>query len=1598
MAGHRTLDPGMKVRILRGQLARRLLPSSSLVAIPGRPSVPRVSAVVLLVLSVAVATCGRDTSGPAIPVPAAIASFAGDAQTGTVGTPLPQPLVALVTAADGTPVAGVAVSWRATAGGASVSTASVSTDSAGRAAVLVTLGHAAGPSADTVTASVARVSHAATFTATATPAAPAVLSLDAGNRQTGTVGQSLADSLVVAVRDAFGNSSPGVGVTWTVTAGSGSLSASSVTSDAAGRAAVSWTLGTAAGTNRDSAVASVPGLTGSPVTFVAAAHAGAASMIARAGGDGQTGTVGAALADSLVVIAQDQYGNPVGGAPVTWSASAGGSLSAGTAPTDAAGRSSVSWSLGATAGVQQATATLSGAAGSPLSFAATANPGAPMALAFITQPAATAAGTIITPAVRVAIVDAFGNTVPSAAGPIDLTLGTNPGGAALAGTAQATPVNGIATFTDLWIDKTGDGYTLVAGGADLPAVASAPFEITPAGGPRLVFTVQPTGVTAGSALAPAVQVTARDSLGNTFTTFTGDVTLAIEVNPGGGTLSGSVTVPAVLGVATFPDLTIDRSGSGYTLAATAAGAASGASASFDVTAGAAAQLAFIVQPSSPFQGSAIAPAVQVSARDAFGNTATGFGGSVTIALGANPSSGTLSGTTTTAAVAGLATFPDLRIDSAGTGYTLVASAGGLTSSTSAPFQVVPVSQFTRLSFTVQPTDVAAGAAIAPAVAVTALDQLGNPATGYTGAVTISLGFNPGGGALTGTTAALAVAGIATFNDLRLDKRGVGYRLRAVAAGLVPDTSDTFTVRAGPPARITVQGGNGQTAPAGTALPIPYLVDVRDAFDNPVSGATVSWTVSGGGGTVNPAQSSTDSTGHASGVRTLGLHAGTHTSAAAVAGLADSVASFSATATPNGTISGTITTTSGFLAPPATFTAPAAAQQPAYTADELIVTYRASALGAPPVGSAALAAPATAAGLGVAIRARLSALPAAAQFLVRSVSPALLAARVQLRDSLQRDAIAAALRRDPAIESVERNGLVRLDTHRRSGSGVAAVPGDPLYPRQAWHYGLIDLPRAWAITTGSAAVLVAVVDNGIRYDHPAVAGNLTHDGYDFVSRTSVKQCSGGTIDEAGDGDGYDTDPVQPADYDWDFRRSCVIGLTTSGNHGLHVAGTIGAVGNDGIGVTGVNWTVRIRPVRVLGVSGAGRFYDIAQGILYAAGLPADNGQGGTVTAPSAARVVNLSLGGPSGSTTLHNAVIAATNAGALVVASAGNDANTSLLYPAAYPEALSVSAVGPDGLLASYSSYGSTVDIAAPGGDFADGGASFSVLSSAWNFVTGTPIYDAWDGTSMAAPHVTGVAALLLAQDPSLTVAQLRARLTTYAVDAGAPGPDNQYGAGIVNARNSLTQSLAPPRATYARLYGADGLLVATTRTAADGSYAFTGLGDASYMVYGGTDESGDGQVGLPGRLWGALGGSATPAAVTVDGAANYPATFAIALPTEVEPNNTAGQANALALGGYVNAAIGSSSDVDVFRVRIPQTGTYTFETSAVNGACGFALEANTVLTLRDSTGTVVASNDDIGAPALDYCSRISPALTRGTYFVTVSGSTTGRYRLQARAP
>jgi len=731
---------------------------------------------------------------------------------------------------------------------------------------------------------------------------------------------------------------------------------------------------------------------------------------------------------------------------------------------------------------------------------------------------------------------------------------------------------------------------------------------------------------------------------------------------------------------------------------------------------------------------------------------------------------------------------------------------------------------------------------------------------------------------------------------------------------------------------------------------------------------------------------------------------------------------------NGDVSGTITTTSAAAAPPitgpivnggglalpaptaslvargtpASFPRPqrAGASRARYTTHDLIVTFQHAALDVPPIGAGALARVTTARALRAAIQSRLvTIMPAGGE--VAGVSPVILAAKVRVADTAQLAAVAAALRQDPAVAAVTRNRLVWLDEAAPAlnaavpaeAAAPRTTPNNPLYAFQTWHYDLIDLPRAWSITTGSATVLVGVVDDGIRFDHPAIAPNVTSDGYDFVNGDdSLPLCTGGKIANSGDGNGYDSDPTIPSSYNADQTGCFRPG--TLGAHGLHVAGTIGAVGNDGIGMTGVNWMVRIRPVRVLGIGGVGASYDVAQGILYAAGLPADNGSGGTVQASTGARIINLSLGGADDDPMLHDAIVSAANAGVLIVAAAGNGGTSAPFYPAAYPEVLAVAAVGPDALPTSYSNFGSYVALRAPGGDFNLGGASGGGGSTLWNFGTNAADYGFATGTSMAAPHVSGVAALVLAQNPALTAVALRTRLTSYAV-----GPATSYGAGLVNAYNSLTQSLGPPTQVYARLYSATtGAIGQTVLAQANGAFAFTHVQDGSYFVFGGSDESGDQQLGVPGRLWGALGNSAIPTSILVLDAAPHPASFSIGYPTPLQADHSIQTPNILVIGGYTQGAITSPQLVDAYRVKIPQTGTYTFETTGWVGACGLALEEATAVGLFDTAGKLLASAGYLDASHYNYCSRLTFSLSPGTYLIAVAGAFSGgRYRLQARA-
>ena len=346
----------------------------------------------------------------------------------------------------------------------------------------------------------------------------------------------------------------------------------------------------------------------------------------------------------------------------------------------------------------------------------------------------------------------------------------------------------------------------------------------------------------------------------------------------------------------------------------------------------------------------------------------------------------------------------------------------------------------------------------------------------------------------------------------------------------------------------------------------------------------------------------------------------------------------------------------------------------------------------------------------------------------------------------------ALARRADVAAAEPNHVVQAD----------AVPNDPMYPLQ-WHYPLIHLPAAWDVTTGSESVDVAVIDTGVLFAHPDLAGQLAT-GFDFISDPEV----------AADGDGIDPDANDPGD--GAGQRSSF--------HGTHVAGTIGGATSNARGGAGVAWNVTLVPLRVLGVGG-GSLYDILQAVRYAAGLPNDSGSARKVDA------INLSLGGTSYSSQAAAVFAEARDAGVIVIAAAGNANTSQPHYPAAYPGVVSVSAVDLRKEKAPYSSFGASIDVAAPGGDMSQDrngdGYADGILSTLKNADTGAFNYAFYQGTSMAAPHVTGVVALMKAAKPGLSPAELDTLLAggTITEDLGAQGRDDIFGHGLIDARNAV---------------------------------------------------------------------------------------------------------------------------------------------------------------------------------------------------------------------
>ena len=311
---------------------------------------------------------------------------------------------------------------------------------------------------------------------------------------------------------------------------------------------------------------------------------------------------------------------------------------------------------------------------------------------------------------------------------------------------------------------------------------------------QLQVTGQPTDAAAGSIITPPITIEVKDQYGFTDSSDNStQVTVAISANPGGGTISGTLTRTATAGVVTFSDISIDKKGAGYTLIAAATSLTTATTNSFNITHAAANKLAFSTQPATVAAGAVISPSVAVMVQDTYGNTVTADNTTeVTIAIGSNPGGSTLSGTLTRIATAGVVSFNNLSLEKAAAGYILSGSATGLASALSASFEVSPTTA-NKLIFTTQPATTSAGSLIAPAVVISIKDQYGNLVVGDNSTVvSLTLDTNPSGGALFGTVAKTAAAGKATFSDIYINKNG-NYKLRGEATGLTTATSDAFDI-------------------------------------------------------------------------------------------------------------------------------------------------------------------------------------------------------------------------------------------------------------------------------------------------------------------------------------------------------------------------------------------------------------------------------------------------------------------------------------------------------------------------------------------------------------------------------------------------------------------------------------------------------------------------------------------------------------------------------------------------------------------------------------------------------------------------------------
>lgn len=658
------------------------------------------------------------------------------------------------------------------------------------------------------------------------------LTRSGGDAQVDTVLRQLPVALRVVAHDSGSTPVPDATVTFRIGTGGGTLTDSVATTNANGEASLgTWRLGPTAGTQTvivtsgaASQTFSATARTLPPRKLRFSAHPASAAI-----GTPITPDIKVEIRDSLdnlVTTATDSVTLTFGIKPNT-AATLDGTVKV-AAVAGVATFSSVSVSAGGAGYTLVANSgSLAGAVSNSFDIF-----GSAAKLAFVAQPVGSTAGGLMQP-VQVAVQDANGAVVSTATDQVTLALGSA-GSATLNGTRTISAVNGVATFSDLSVSLAGSGYTLVASAANRAGATSNSFTVSPVGtATRLAFSAQPSNSVAGQSIAPGIRVQVLDENGALVMSSTQQITLALE---NGAPLAGTFAVNASSGEATFSNVVVNRSGTGYRLIAVAPATTitSAVSNTFNVSPGPATRLGFIQQPTHTVSGQAISPAVTVAVQDAHLNTvATHPATAVTLTLG-NCTGATLIGGGPVNTANGVATFPNLVLSATAASCSLNASAAGLGSGGSTSFASVEANGPVKLGFTTEP--VASTTAGTAMNAGTVNIQASNGSNvSMSSSVQISISVLSGPGQINSGQTAYSTTSSASFTNITFNTAG-RYRLIAAAPGFDPDTSAEFTITAGPANRLGFI-----TQPHNIVAGVPFSSNVRvavmDQFGNTVPGAT-----------------------------------------------------------------------------------------------------------------------------------------------------------------------------------------------------------------------------------------------------------------------------------------------------------------------------------------------------------------------------------------------------------------------------------------------------------------------------------------------------------------------------------------------------------------------------------------------------------------------------------------------------------------------------------------------------------------------------------------------------------------------------------------